>query len=230
MIDLSNLTTYNATFLGYECNTDYYNKSEVINENVNNLMLKKGYNGFTNLSLDLKIKSTSRAICEDKINLLVDLFLSVQEIKGYKTDRRFTGVLSKFSSDMINDTTFKLTLNLVGKEESIEQKSLTFNNFNSGVITYTGAKSNNCILEITPSVDAENVEIGGLTDSAIVLKGLKADTVRVIDGVKGTILEGTTNKFSDTELFEFPSLKNGTNTITCSQSTLKVVVKYNERY
>lgn len=95
-----------------------------------------------------------------------------------------------------------------------------------------------CIIEIIPQVNvissltikgaARNKITGELED--ILIKNLTKGNKVVIDGENGTVTEGSSNKFADTEFWEFPSLLPGNNEITFSNTQSNITIKYKPRY
>lgn len=108
----------------------------------------------------------------------------------------------------------------------------------SKTITVEGDYPTPCIIEITPQVNvissltisgiARNKITGELED--ILIKNLTKGNKVVIDGENGTVTEGSSNKFADTEFWEFPSLLPGGNEITFSNTQSNITIKYKPRY
>ena len=108
----------------------------------------------------------------------------------------------------------------------------------SKTITVEGNYPTPCIIEITPQVNvissltisgiARNKITGELED--ILIKNLTKGNKVVIDGGNGTVTEGSSNKFADTEFWEFPSLLPGGNEITFSNTQSNITIKYKPRY
>ncbi|MFR4584880.1 phage distal tail protein, partial [Clostridium cadaveris] len=72
--------------------------------------------------------------------------------------------------------------------------------------------------------------ITGLEDGPITIKNLTAGKKVIINGEDGTVLENGINKFGDTELWEWPRLLPGSNTITVSKNSCDITIKYKPRY
>ena len=108
----------------------------------------------------------------------------------------------------------------------------------SKTITVEGNYPTPCIIEITPQVNvissltisgiARNKITGELED--ILIKNLTKGNKVVIDGENGTAIEGSSNKFADTEFWEFPSLLPGDNEITFDNAQCNVTIKYRPRF
>ena len=104
-------------------------------------------------------------------------------------------------------------------------------------ITVKGNDEAPCIVEITPSIDLASVEIDGIAynhisgdKETITIRNLKAGKTVIINGEDCTVLQEGANKFADTDMWEFPVLKSGANTISCSSDKCTVTLKYKPRY
>lgn len=97
-------------------------------------------------------------------------------------------------------------------------------------ITNTGNIDTPCTVEITPSIDIIDIKIEGLSDEPITIKNLKQNTPVIIDGESCLVIENGINKFSDTDMWEFPRLKPGANIIKLSKDSCDITIKYKPRY
>ena len=118
-----------------------------------------------------------------------------------------------------------LELEFIGYEYSNEI-TLDCSNVLTKTINVLGNKNTPVILEITPSINAIDLIINGLSEDPIKIKNLKANNKIIINGADGTTLEGTTNKFSDIDLWEFPFLCPGENNISFSRNDMQIKIKY----
>lgn len=94
-----------------------------------------------------------------------------------------------------------------------------------------------CIIELTPINDTISFTIKGAARNPvtgqpedITIKNLKQGKKVIIDGEACTVLQGVSNKFADTEMWEFPSLLPGNNTLAFSSALCEVTIKYKPRY
>lgn len=111
-----------------------------------------------------------------------------------------------------------------------EEKSEMLNRLTSKTINVVGNQETPCIVEITPSISLVDLIITGLADDPIIIKNLTADKKIIINGEDGTVLENGINKFGDTDLWEWPRLKAGSNSITVSKNSCDITIKYKPRY
>ena len=108
----------------------------------------------------------------------------------------------------------------------------------SKTITVQGDYPAPCIIEIIPQVNvissltisgiARNKITGELED--ILIKNLTKNNKIIIDGENGTVTEGSSDKFADTNFWEFPSLLPGGNEITFDNAQCNVTIKYRPRF
>lgn len=104
----------------------------------------------------------------------------------------------------------------------------TMNRILTKTINVTGNVETPATLEITPSIDTIDLTLEGLTDEPIVIRNLKAGKKIVIK--EGLTTEAGVNKFNDIDMWEFPLLHPGANTITVSKSNVDISIKYNPMY
>ncbi|WP_233429138.1 phage distal tail protein [Clostridium cadaveris] len=106
----------------------------------------------------------------------------------------------------------------------------TMNRITSKTINNIGTEDTPAIVEITSSISLVDLIITGLADDPITIKNLTADKKIIINGEDGTVLENGINKFGDTDLWEWPRLKAGSNSITVSKNSCDITIKYKPRY
>lgn len=102
-------------------------------------------------------------------------------------------------------------------------------NVTSKVINVSGNTSIPAILTLTASNDTISVTLTGFGDN-ITVKNLKANTSVIIDGESCTVLQGGANKFNDTDMWQFPVLQPGSNTITLDNSNCTLQIQYKPRW
>lgn len=103
------------------------------------------------------------------------------------------------------------------------------NRLSSKTINVSGNQETPAIVEITPSINLVDLTITGFGES-FTIKNLTAGQKVVINGEDGTVLQGSANKFSDWDGWEFPRLSPGANTITFSKSSCDITIKYKPRW
>ncbi|MBK1809428.1 phage tail family protein [Clostridium sp. YIM B02505] len=103
------------------------------------------------------------------------------------------------------------------------------NRLSTKTINAIGNMKTPVIIEITPSIDLIDITISGLGDN-FTIKNLKQGQKIVVNGEDGTVLQGGANKFMDTDMWEFPKLSPGTNSVTFSKNSCDVSIKYKPRW
>lgn len=78
-----------------------------------------------------------------------------------------------------------------------------------GVVVNPGNISSGVRYTMTPSKSIDTAQICGIT-----VKNLASGVSLCIDGIRGTVTAGGTNKFGDTDLIDFPVILPGQNLIT----------------
>ena len=137
------------------------------------------------------------------------------------------GVISNFEISILADP-FKYG----------SQISVSIGTAGSKEIEVQGNYETPCIIELVPSGAISKYTIKGaardpVTGEAedITIKSLSAGKTIVIDGEACLVTEDGLNKYSDTEMWEFPTLLSGNNTLTFESSSVpcNVTVKYRPR-
>lgn len=211
------------------------------NSNINNLKDFEGKNALLPLLFDSKVELNlitvtllvnsldKKQYYLDKSNLLSNM---IKPFEIYFKDRnlRFKCVLNVNSDQpSLRQIRGRLQLSFIGyniEDEVVE----TINRIKSKTINVNGNSKIPCIVEITSIIDMIDVTITGLSEDPIVLRNLKGDKKIIIDGIDGTVLQEGENKFADTDMWEFPFLIPGTNTITVNKDTCNITIKYNPRF
>ena len=199
-------------------------------------VMKKGAKGFKTITVSVAVYGKGKeAVILNRSNLLAIMYEKLElELDGYSN--HFECILDKITvKEAIKRKCHEVTLKFIGYEFGTEiSTSIT------GTVKTISVKGNDetpCIVEITPSVDLASVDIDGVAynyisedKETITVRNLKAGKKVIINGEDCTVLQDGMNKFADADLWEFPVLKPGTNTISCSSDKCTVVRKYKPRY
>lgn len=110
------------------------------------------------------------------------------------------------------------------------QISETMNRITSKTLNIAGNTETPAIVEITPSIDTIDLVLTGLSDGPITIENLTGGKKVILNGEDGTVIVDGVNKFGDTDLWEFPRLKPGNNTITVNRNNVDINIKYNPRW
>lgn len=124
---------------------------------------------------------------------------------------------------------YKLKLEFKGysmKDEIVEN----INRINSKTIEVPGTQITPAIVEITPTTALADITIEGLADDPIVIKNLTANKTVILDGELQKVTVDGVNKYGDTDMWDFPRLNPGTNTIIVNKNNCDIKIKYKPRY
>lgn len=118
-----------------------------------------------------------------------------------------------------------------------EEVTVTFNQtpsvtFNANTDFVTPA-----IVTINPVVGIASLTLTGLARDRITqepedinIKALANGGTTIIDGINKTILENGANKFADADMWAFPTIVPGSNTITSDSNAANITIKYTPRF
>lgn len=144
--------------------------------------------------------------------------------------------VTRIEKEFIKKWDYKVTVTMQGWEKSAAQHTVAIKD-TLQTVSIEGNQPTPCIVEITPSIDLASVEIDGIAynhisgdKETITIRNLKAGKTVIINGEDCTVLQEGANKFADTDMWEFPVLKPGANTISCSSDKCTVTLKYKPRY
>ncbi|MFR3072131.1 MAG: phage distal tail protein [Paeniclostridium sp.] len=211
------------------------------NSSINNLKDFEGKNALLPLLFDSKVELNlitvtllvnsldKKQYYLDKSNLLSNM---IKPFEIYFKDRKlkFKCILNS-NSDVpsLRQVRGRLQLSFIGynmEEEIVE----AINRIKSKTIEVKGNTKIPCIVEITPIIDMIDLTITGLSEDPIIIKNLKGNKTINLNGIEGTVTQDGINKFDDTDMWEFPFLVPGTNTITVNKDTCNITIKYNPRF
>lgn len=210
------------------------NESEWIDGAISPNMLNTS-TGFKTVKVSVVIRGRTRQDIWNNAGNLVAALLKPCEIT-------LDGFTHKFLMYLKNATQaerslqrwHKATLELVGYEYGAEVSTTT--SAKEFIITNEGNLMTPAIVELTPLIGLVSVTITGLVrdgvtgeDKPITISKLTKDKKIVINGETGLITEESGNKFSDADIWDFPSLLPGENKITVDKD-VTVTVSYKPRF
>lgn len=194
----------------------------------NNPAFFSGKAGFKTLQVVLIVKASSKENVQLGISSILSKLKDPAEIILDNYVRRFYGILRSYSVDESTQRRtipfHKLTLNLEGYEFASEitatgNSLITANN--------PGTLLTPAIVTVSATRAVSNITISGL-GNAIVLKNVLANKQYVINGETGLItVDGA---LANVDIWNLPVLQPGNNTVTCSESTATVTIRYKPRY
>lgn len=231
LINNVDIKKYNAKLLNKEIKSVDIDTQEMWNkQSLLPLFLSKKVK-YKHIELEILISTETETDTEINIsNILKEFLNDTVEIK-------FNGLGIIYNVMLVGNETVKtvrkekkrLMLELIGYAYT----DIVIENLDrilTKTITNTGNMDTPCVVEITPSIDIIDIKIEGLSDDPITIRNLKQGQKVIINGEDGTVLENGANKFGDTDMWEFPRLKPGANTITVSKSSTDINIKYKPRW
>lgn len=105
----------------------------------------------------------------------------------------------------------------------------TINSQAQKTINVLGNLPSPAIITVNMPVDTISITISGFEDS-ITVKNLHANTPVKIDGEQCLVTEGANNKFSSMDMWNFPVLQPGGNTISLDNSNGNITIQYKPRW
>lgn len=207
--------------------------SKILVEKQKNKLLTVQTNNEVELkSMTVKILFEGKNRDEIKDNISNFMINLINEV-----DIKFKNLSNKFHSylvsDDIEDTEFDewMYLNLeFDCYEYGDEVTETINRITNKTINVAGNLEIPAIVEITPSIELIDLTLTGLDDSPIILKNLKANKKIIVNGEEGKVIVDGVNKYGDTDMWGFPKLKPGANTIIVDKSSVDITIKYKPRY
>lgn len=207
--------------------------SEIIIENekfklISTNISKKVF--YKKIQLKILFEGSNRDIVNLNISNFMALFTDSVEIKFKNLSHYYSGYLINSDEEETGlDEWLYLNLELkVIEQGQLVEEALNRVNYKS--INISGNQETPAIVEITPIVDIIDITLEGLADDPIKINNLKQNKKVILDGELQTITVDGVNKFGDTDMWDFPSLKPGSNTIKISRSDCNIKIKYKPRF
>lgn len=146
------------------------------------------------------------------------------ELDGYKG--RYRGFLTADDFEKtIRKQRYKINLEFDGYFYD-DEVTVTFDGKTSGSFYASGSRKTPCIVEVYAKSALTDYVIKGLGNDDITVQSLAGGKTIIIDGTSGIVSMDGANAFDRVSLWEFPSVRAGTNTLTFSSSKAKVTVRY----
>ena len=190
---------------------------------------------FYDVGVEMVISGNTKTAAEKTIsNILADCRKGKIELDT--VDFIMQGELKDDKKEFVRRWEYKLNLTFKAWDKTEEEKSISFTGTEKKILV-EGNLETPCIIELTPINDTISFTIKGAARNPvtgqpedITIKNLKKGKKVIIDGEACTVLQGVTNKFADADMWEFPSLLPGNNTLTFSSALCEVTIKYKPRY
>lgn len=135
------------------------------------------------------------------------------------------------NSNIIHHNILEKTLEIEFKCAYSYKAVITENidNQNTKVINSQGNLPAPAIVTIVLPIDIISYKIDGFEDS-IIVNNIHANIPIIIDGEKCIVTENGQNKFSDVDMWSFPTIKPGENTISVDNSKGSLTIKYKPKW
>lgn len=231
LIDRINiLTAYNSIMTKRDIQT-----SKVVNyndwlENADNpIKLKEERFKFSEITVKLLVEGSSENDVLTKISNIITKCKS-GVLKFDDIEYSFNVTLIDSLNRIIRSEYYELTLIFQSDCKYKPQVIEVANKVTTKAITVTGNMSTPCTIEITPISDIIDIKLEGLADDPITIRNLKANKKVIIDGELGKVTVDGVNKFGDTDMWDFPRLVPGTNSIKISRNSCDINIKYKPRF
>lgn len=187
------------------------------------------------IEVDVIVKATTEEetniLCSNLVKEISDSYIRfIGENMVYKC------LLDKFAgSEVLFDIleqkySMSIYMVLTYTESYMDQITETMNRITTKTINVPGNEETPVIVEITPSVSIIDIVLTGLSDEPMTIKNLTGGKKLIIDGEEGLVTVDGVSKFNDTDMWEFPRLKPGANTITVSRNNVDINIKYKPRF
>ena len=86
------------------------------------------------------------------------------------------------------------------------------------------------VVTTTVSIDTISLTLTGFGADPMIINNLKANIPVIVDGEACTVTQAGLNKFADTDMWSFPVLQEGVNTITSSTANCTIAISYRPRF
>ena len=223
------ISLFNAIQLNDDIKISESENSSKWNKNHINPIFDDNKFTFKCVDVTLLVTGTSKEEVKNNISNIVNLLRkkSVIELGHYKNN--FIGIYESCSINKKSPFAKEVILTIRGYEESLET-FIKISDADNHTINNVGTSITPCYLEIIPTFSYSSLTINGLSDDPIKVNNITANKKIIIDGYTNKITEDGINKFNDVELFEFPRLIPGNNTIKISDNRATLTVKWKERF
>lgn len=191
---------------------------------------------FFEVQIEMIVSGNTKTEAELRISEAVNDFVTGSVIRLDNVDINIGAEVTDIEKEFIKRWDYKVTVTMQGWEKSTEQITVAVNG-TVQIILAEGNLTTPCDIEITPKTNIAQIQLFGAfydqvsgSDVGITIKNLKQGKKIVISGDDCTVLQEGKNKFSETEFWEFPHLRPGNNTISCTSDQCDIVIKYKPRY
>lgn len=224
------ISKYKAKLLERSIENSEFDINSVWLDNSREPLIDRSFNyKFKKLSFKLDILcKNSNELEIMKSNLIKELAIST--IKFDDIDFYYRGAMDgDISIKYIMPGNETLDVSMLVTAESKE-----IIDYMNGIFTKTIDLNSNTetpiIMEITPTISMQDLSIQGLSEIPITIKNLEVNKKIILDGEKSKVTQNNSNKFMDTDIWEFPRLVPGKNIVTLSRNNCNITLKYKPKW
>lgn len=228
LINNTDISNFKATLLSKSIQTaDVTIYGDWLRNALNPLYLGK-QEKYKQIKLQFLIEGTTE---EDGISCISNLIKQLEKCTLMFDDLSYLYDCTIVNKNNVRIVPGKFTLDVEFKSSYAYKAAVveTLNHVNSRTINIPGNLPTPAVVTVTAPVDTISLIVTGLGDS-ITINNLKANIPVVIDGEACTVLQNGLNKFADTDMWSFPTLQPGANTITLSSSNCVVSISYKPKW
>jgi phage-related protein len=184
---------------------------------------------FKTIKLQILIADTTDSAClHDISNLLSQMRQCV--IKFDDVDFYYACTVSSVeTSRLMVAGYFVINVEFKSGYAYLAEVTETLNGVDHIHITALGNLPSPVKLTVTPSMNLASITITGFA-VPITISSLTSGVAVVIDGEACTALQNGANKFGSIDMWEFPALQPGANTISVDTTNCVITVKYKPKY
>lgn len=219
-----------AQFYGKQCSVDIepstFNSEYIWQDNYISPVFMDKEPTVKKIVLEFAVTGTDKDIVNLNLSRIFKLMnkQAVYKFDGYE---HYFACIADTPVLKLSSKRFKIYSTTLYGYEYAEARQYEFND--NMTINNIATAVSPAILKITSNIGLNSLTITGLTSRPITINNIAINTPVVIDGEQCTVEENGGNIFGRTDLWEFPVIKPGTNTIKLS-SSCTCELSYKPRY
>lgn len=205
--------SYKYSPLAYSPDATYIGNSGIINE---------GENDFGTLELEIYLETENQDKMHNELSQLNKIF-RVCVLEFDETTVEYVCSLKSFNVEKITPvhTKVNITFDAYSRGKLVEVSLSSTSNS----IVIKGNLTTDVEYEFKPSGSKDMVKINDIE-----IKNVTGGQTYLLSGIKKKVVANGKNIFNDTNIFKFPSLEPGENTITLNHSDINLKLRYYPRY
>lgn len=150
-------------------------------------------------------------------------------LKFDNVDFYYDAILVNKTSKRVIDTLYEVQIDWKSGYAYKSQLKEIMDNISKKTILVEGNIMTPAIIKVTVPIDKIDLKISGFGEN-IIIRNLKAGIPVIINGENCTVLENGKNKYKDTEMWEFPKLNFGMNTISVNDKKCHIEICYKPKW